>query len=783
MFSPDIEFLNMKRFFSFLAFAFLISLHSLSAQSAAEDSIDVQRYALNLDMGTLQDRKVSGTATLTLAFTRNCSEVTLQLNGSVDSVSANGHPVEGWTYSSSDELLSIPVAGRAGDTCTLTVAYTAAGHVDNLGWGGLHLDNNLYYNLGVSADEVPHSFGRTWFPCRDNFYDKATYAITLTIKPGWSSFCSGLLASESENPDGTTTALWILNRPTPTYLVSVSAAPWRVHRRDYAGEYATYPATIGFLSQDSSAVVQAYDILDSVVPMYERCFGPYMWDHIGYIATPQGSMEHVNNIALVNDCMTDLSTGCQMVICHELGHAWFGNLITCATAGDMWINEGGASFCEEVAMEASSGKDAAIDYFQEKLSQVIRTTHHTDNGYRPLHDMPLNLTYGSTSYNKGALVWHSLRGYMGDELFYSSMRRLFSRCAFGNLDAAALRDSLSLYSGMDLNGFFDFHVFGPGFVDYRIESLSVHGSRATLTLSQQLVGTDRYARGNRVPVTFFSADQQQSRQLMCFDDSVATQTFDLPFEAAFAIVDYDHELANACTDGNASLRSSGPKSIPYAYFETNVSTGGQGWIHVGLHHTAPLPDTARGILRTTGHYWTVTGVLPSSISATGRFHYVRSTYAGSGASHLDEGFYERTATLDSIRLLYRANPADPWQAVSHKRTASSGTNSGYFTAPLRLGEYTLGVVDTARCAIGSPTEENATRLTLFPNPSHGTFTVSIPGYDKKFDLHIYDLQGRKVLSRQDLRDGDSVHANLPAGAYNILIKNNFISLQNQIIIQ
>ena len=45
-------------------------------------------------------------------------------------------------------------------------------------------------------------------------------------------------------------------------------------------------------------------------------------------------MEHAQNIALVTGCMSALNNlPCTMTTCHELGHAWFGNLITCATEG------------------------------------------------------------------------------------------------------------------------------------------------------------------------------------------------------------------------------------------------------------------------------------------------------------------------------------------------------------------------------------------------------------------------------------------------------------------
>ena len=378
------------------------------------------------------------------------------------------------------------------------------------------------------------------------------------------------------------------SNPISTYLSSVTIGKFRVLNKSLQGVYNTYPLSVRYLSGDSNNIANTFAILDSVFPYYEKLFGPYYWGRVGYVGTPLGSMEHVANISLIGQCISDRSNVCQMVVCHELSHAWFGNLVTCETQADMWFNEGGASFCEELAMEAAFGKEAADEYYNSNLETVIRTLHHTDTTYHAVANIPDMLTYSGTVYNKGATVWHSLRGYLGDSLFYSSMRTLFHNNRFGNLNSAQIRDSLSLYSGVDLTKFFDFHVFTPGFTHFSIDSMRVSGNSATVFMRQRVVGTAQFANGNRVPVTFFSDTWDSTTKIMTFDGQFGQQTFSLPFAPKFAIVDLYNNLSDAISAGSAVIKAGNSLQFPGTYFvERNFTSSDSSFFHLSHNWVAP----------------------------------------------------------------------------------------------------------------------------------------------------------------------------------------------------
>ena len=748
-------------------------------QAQITDSVDVQHYDLTLDLSS--GAPFHGKAVLTLQLMRPCSEIALDLEGTADSMFIDGRRID------DNDLMHIATAGiAAGQTFTLTIHYHGSGYVEDYGFGGFHFDNDMTYNLGAAFHNRLHSIGRAVFPCRDNYNDKATYTLRIKARQGWSAECSGMLQSRSICDDGCELSVWEIEHPVCTYLVGISTANFHRIQTTAGG----YPVTIGFTTQDSAVTANVYALLDAVVPMFEQCFGPYRWGRIGYIGTAMGSMEHVNNIALARPAMASVSLAGQSTIAHELGHAWFGNLVTCETEGDMWINEGGATFTSEVAREATHGRRASNATYQQNLDKVIRETHHDDNGYRALHDMPHNYTYGSTSYDKGGLVWHTLRGYLGDSLFYATIRTLMERCAFTSIDAYRLRDSLSAYSGVDLTGFFDFHVFSPGFNDYSA-SFSFGSDIVRGCIQQNSVGTDNLMRQNRVPVTFFCKDGRRHKEWFSFSGTDTVVDCVLPFESAFCVLDLDCEISDAVTVDSVDVTgTSGTIPADMAYFAIRgASAQYHGRYYVEHHYARPSNiDTTTGVIRPSNRYWVVRSRARYNQDLSGRFRYIRDGYSESGFPHLDEGFYKKQATLDSIVLLWREFNQEPWTVVSKKHIGTA--NDGYFVFDnLLTGEYTLAVVDTNLVTVNpyplslSTVKQTTLNATLFPNPVHSgcAFTVEAP-VDGHFAVTIIDAVGRQAWHRDGLLSGDSIAPSLAPGTYTVKIENNSISLTSKIIV-
>ena len=168
-----------------------------------------------------------------------------------------------------------------------------------------------------------------------------------------------------------------------------------------------------------------------------------------------GGMEH--------QTMTSQGGFWEYITAHELGHQWFGDMITCATWHDIWLNEGFATYSEAL-------------WFGDKAGGTMADYHDWMNTRRPssvgdsvyVYDATnVNRIFSGTyTYRKAAWVLHMLRHTAGDTTFFDIIDAY--RTAF-QYDSATTEDfrlaAEGVYGG-DLTWFFDEWIYGIGAPQY-----------------------------------------------------------------------------------------------------------------------------------------------------------------------------------------------------------------------------------------------------------------------------------------------------------------------------
>ncbi|HOZ29769.1 MAG TPA: M1 family aminopeptidase [Bacteroidales bacterium] len=769
----------MKKSFILLAFVLAIFINAY-CQKSHSDVIDVLEYSIVLDISDIENSFIQGYTDIRfLPIQENTSIIYLDLqNLNVDSIVLEAYPIESFDYN--DTLISInletPVSPS--DEVSIRVYYNGNPQMDPSGWGGFYFMSGYAFNLGVGFDDVPHNYGRVWFPCNDDFIDRAIYNTIITTKPEHTAVCAGELIEVTQDPESLKkTYFWRIEETLPTYLVSVSVGSYVLLSHIYHGIERDIPVEFYIYPGDSAHTAQSFVNIDSVLSIYENKFGAYKWNRVGFVSVPfsSGAMEHATNIAM-GRAFIDGTLSYEDLFYHELAHMWFGDAITCSSAEDMWINEGWATYCETVFIEYLRGKSNALTYRRKYHETVLRYYHIEDGGFHALFPMDQSLTYSSTVYEKGASVAHALRGYLGDELFFDAISEFVNQNAYNSVSSYDMRDFHTNYTGIDMTDFFNDWVFTGGFVHYSIDSTKIvqNGENydVTVYMKQKLRGRTEFANSNRVEVSFIDANLDANTQLMEFDGEFGEQTFTVPFNPILTLCDYNERMSDATIDETKFLTTSGTKTYSYNYFKASVQNIVEtDTVLLRITHNWAAPDTFKnqipGLIIANHRYWTVEGNFPPTFLTKGEFAY--STALNSGLTgYLDNDFI--TNSLDSIVLLYRPDRATEWtiepasnQTIMKKLTVDS----------LKNGEYSLGIYDW-ELYVKNKQNIMFNNVSIFPNPNEGLFYLNF-GEEFSGMISIYDMSGRILYSKDYNYDEEIVFidlSSLPDGLYIINAKNS-----------
>ncbi|MFO8087308.1 MAG: M1 family aminopeptidase [Bacteroidales bacterium] len=724
----------------------LISLlfSDLQSQSYPTDSMDVHHYNIELDLVHLSKKELDGHARIRFSAQsgqqKNFYFDLLELT--VDSVRVEGQHK---TFTSNDTLIKIPVDSTVNLADTLTADIYYGGHpvVEAANWGGFHFlsDSSLAYNLGIAFQAEPHNYGRVWFPCVDNFTDRATYEFHIRTKGSHKAVCTGIQDSLTQHSNGNKTWHWSINQTLPTYLASVAVSDFSVIEDSYQGIERTIPTTLYVSPSDSADAQGSFVHLNAILSTYEQAYGPYRWPRVGYVGTVKGAMEHVTSIAYPRHCI-DGTLNCESLLAHELSHAWFGNLVTCKTAKDMWMNEGWAVFSEAIYKEGLYGTSAYKDYMRDKLHEVVQTAHITDNGYRALYGIPSEYTYGATVYDKGATVVHSLRHYLGDSLFFPVVRSYLDSFAFHHASTQTMNQFINQASGVNVNAFFDAWVYRPGFSHFSVDSFRYISGLAQFNtevyLKQRLVGTSQYASDNKLQLGILMDNQNIEYRTVEFSGQDTTFLFNFPDKPAAIMIDPGEQLSDATTDQYKTLRSNSTYDYEHTYASVDVQDI-QDSVLVRITHNWIGPEDSTNIQPALYHlsnnrYWQVEGTFPASFHAKAAFTYQKY-------GNLDEDLI--VSLFDSLSILYKEKQADPWEPISCTQDGSPYAGK-IIVDTLRKGFYVLARYDKS---LGSTLENNDTQLfEIMPNPTRNNIRV-VKKYKHAAQLALYNNQGQLLQTK------------------------------------
>src|SRR6266481_4732116 len=413
----------------------------------------------------LEQKKVIGDVTHTLTVLRDATpKIVFDSAGlAIQNVTVNKSPAK---FEAKDNKLTValPTAARAGEKLNIEIRY------EGKPTKGLYfiLPDKDYpdrpkqiWTQGESEDT------RYYLPTYDYPNDRLTTETVLTVPAAWITVANGKLIGVTDAGKGNKTWTWRENLPSSTYLITVVAGEFDEVKETWRGIPVTYYAPKG----RGDRLPINYGRTPAMMELFSKTFGvDYPWEKYAQVMVDDfvaGGME--NSSATTNTSKSlvhpklalEYFTGEDDLISHELGHQWFGDLVTCKDWGDVWLNEGFATFLEVVWSEAHFGKDQA-DY--ERWNGAREWFESSSLWNKPIvrHDFDDSSEFDGNAYGKGGWDLYMLRHQIGEDAFYRGIKQYLEVNRGKNVVTADLAKAIEEATHANVDQFFSQWVYGAG---------------------------------------------------------------------------------------------------------------------------------------------------------------------------------------------------------------------------------------------------------------------------------------------------------------------------------
>lgn len=415
----------------------------------------------------------------------------------IESAMINNQPAE-VSHHEHDEL-HLTQANLTPGEVTVTLQFT--GQITDA-MNGLY---PCYYQYdGIKKELLATQFeshhAREAFPCVDEPAAKATFDLSLSTEDDVQVLSN--MPIKHQRPGSDTTPMVTIFETTPkmsTYLLA-----WVVGDLQKKTAYTKTGVEVNVWAtpaQPAESLDFALDIATRCIDFYNEYFGTsYPLTKCDHVALPDfssGAMENwglitYREIALLASKNSSIDTRRYIatVICHELAHQWFGNLVTMKWWDDLWLNESFATMMEYLAVDALE-PDWNIWRDFASNETVIALRRDSLDGVQPVHltvnhpDEIGTLFDGAIVYAKGANLLHMVQSYIGDDDFRAGLQQYFKDFAYKNTVGLDLWAALERASGKNITNMMQTWVSQPGFP---VVNIATNEAGIELTQEQFFIG-------------------------------------------------------------------------------------------------------------------------------------------------------------------------------------------------------------------------------------------------------------------------------------------------------
>jgi aminopeptidase N len=432
---------------------------SFRSVDAKQHAFDILNYTINIDLVNCLKSPYpnSFSADVKILFRIDSTLSQIVLDADNISLSIDSVRLKAASYQHSANKLTIQLdrTYAPGEQAEVQIFYK---HAD-IG------DNAFYASGGFAFTDCEPEGARKWFPCYDKPSDKATTDITAKVPMGAKLGSNGAL-KDSLIEGNTIKYHWVSRDPVATYLVVLTAkVNYQLDIVNWTNPNTSEVIPIRFYYNTGENPTGIKNIIGKMTTFFSEEFGDHPFEKNGFATLNNefawGGMENQTLTSLCQNCWD------QSLIAHEFAHQWFGDMITCATWADIFLNEGFATWAEAHWTEKQYGYAQYKNEMLTNASAYFNSNPHwaISQASWAVTTPPVNVLFNyAITYMKGSCVMHMLRYTLGDEVFFKALKAYATDRVNFKYKSATIEDfknKMEMESGRELDWFFDQWVYKP----------------------------------------------------------------------------------------------------------------------------------------------------------------------------------------------------------------------------------------------------------------------------------------------------------------------------------
>jgi aminopeptidase N len=313
--------------------------------------------------------------------------------------------------------------------------------------------------MGLSSQ---NEGAKIFMPCLDHPSSEPQNGVDLIFTaPNPYFVASNGRLLDTQKTNGKNTYHWMTEYPINNYNINFTLGVFHEISSTFDSvDGKEIPMFVWVLQQNKGKAQALMDVLKTSASTHEYFFGPYPFpdDKIAVVETPYLGMEHQTINAYGNNFQFENigEVTADWLLHHELGHEWFGNKISVKDWADFWIHEGLTAYGDWLFYLKHGGEEA----YHQKVASVKANIRNLRPVVSPRNSTS-DFAYHPEIYTKGAFIIHSLRYYIGDEMFFPMLKAFVSdeRFTYENLvETSDFTGFVQDYTGLELQGFFDLYL-------------------------------------------------------------------------------------------------------------------------------------------------------------------------------------------------------------------------------------------------------------------------------------------------------------------------------------